>query len=345
MKLYPRGINIPPESVTITLDAIGSGTSLVSNWAERVTFSGQHRPWAWDDSPDDDSKPPLADFWWPLRSTYSSINVKTQSQTTRWAKSPSWEQTAGQISNPVWLRSQIAGLIGSLAESNWLTVMSRILFQAEPDQSGAIAARASGQLVADLISSDLPRKARKLDDYLKVLLDYQLGLNPRVIFPLSLLDLTDQRNPKVLVGAEFSQEVSHLDIANRKIICKYEEGGQAKGEYVLGTDTTMEPFRVRDPANSIAEAYLECQLQRLKLLASQNKASARLPLDLTLNPGDVVQFAGNVTWKVVKSVHKLVSGSSPDTTELTLRQIPPIPDLTGILSQIRSDVEDYPPFF
>ena len=331
--LRPQGILTPPQVVTITYDGTSSQTSLLATWAEEQVFSGQHRAWSWIDEDGEAT----GGQWWPLFRTRAKTGPSNYSQTVRWGKAPTWEQIASLVATPSWLRAQLS----RLSSGAWISLFNQILLQAEPDRQGAASAADSGQLLAELLLADFPHSAESLDDYTRVLSEYQLGIDPTTLFPISLLDLTNVSEAKPISPAEWSEEATFIDNTERPISCQFYTGGAPLGTVILGSDTTLPTLRVKDPANSEAEAYLEIMLQRLRLLSADPKASAVIPLDLSLNPGAAVSYEGQ-DWIILKSIHRLTATSRVDTTNLTLRASSSAPSLPSALSP--TPPLEFPPF-
>lgn len=300
--IYIAGIDVPPSSVTITYDALGSQTGLVSTWEKDITLSGQLRPWTWADKPTGGD--PIGGQWWPLTRGLSETGPTSVQKTIRWGKAPTWEVIAGQLRNASWLRSEITRL--STATS-WVRLFDHALPEA----------------LANIIAADM--EGDSLEDYTRILHEYQVALDPIVLFPLRLLDLTTAPSYAEISPSEWNEEDGYLPASDHLIICYYQLAGRPAAPFLSGDGILgIPPLRVQNVALSRQMAVVEVWLQRLRLLADEHKAAAVVPLNLSLNPGSGIRYRG-LNWVITRSVHRMSADAKVDTTELSLRRVIPIP--------------------
>ena len=315
------GINTPPMSVVVTLDAAGQ-TSLVSVWPRAVELTGDYRAWSWVDG---DGASPIGS-WWPGRRTLDQnkydttppSGLDTYTQTIRWSRYPTWEVLAAQLQSQQWLEGQLSALAGS---GTWLYTLDRLLAQLDEEPL------AVGAALAAVLASDLPRDGT-LDDFTRTLGEYQLAVDPSSLFPSGLIDLSGGGStalkPLELTFSEWSEELGYAPTETRRITCRYALGAQV-GSVSDGTDATLPALQVEDAAASRIEAYVEIALQRLRLMAGHQRASAMLPLDLSLSPGQTVDYRGQ-TWVILRAVHRMSQDDGrADRTELALRPVLAVP--------------------
>ena len=230
--------------------------------------------------------------------------------------------------------------IAAEPDSNALGVWNSLLLggpKAGPvhDALAAVALANEGRLLMNLILADLTN-AKRLNEVVRVLADYQLCLDPAPANFGDLAFLLERGDPVALEQiADWSDDEDELDPATQPISCVYidpapvvfvgnlprlSDAGQSVLTLPEPTPTSLPPLFVEEPANSRAEAELEIALQRAHLTAEHLTAGASVPLDPTIKPLDTVSAEGKV-WKVTRVTHRWPAGTAPETTELQLRAI------------------------
>ena len=205
--------------------------------------------------------------------------------------------------------------------TNWMGVWNHMLrFAPGRDPLEALPAAQSGELLANLISIDIPENIEySIDAVFSVLGEYQIAVDEVGNFEFLLDETPIKPLPKTV---EFSYDIHYEPGETQAIGCKYFIPGQPEGTVVVGT-TGDYPRYVKAPANSKAEATLEISLQRMRILKSESKGNAQIPLDLSWRPGDTTEREGRI-WKVVRVDHSSSGGANPNLTTLALRGIPPV---------------------
>ena len=313
-----------PQSATMSLDGESfTGHNLTTSWSMPVELSS------------------LVDYdwgttgrWKPFRSTLGPRKVDENPQKTMWKSSIDQRELLTRITNPEYIKSEIRRLTKLAITSddlslisypiqgtNWLGMWSHMMrFAPGRDPSKNQARAQSGELIAQVIAADIPSNVEfTISRIYQILEEYQIAVDEMGVFHF-LLDETAIRS--MATALTFTSELFHESNLTQTIGCWYIKPGLPYGLVVTGS-TGEFPLFVKAAANSQAKATLETSLQRARLLKGELKATAQLPFDISWRPGDTVEREGRKL-KVVRVDHSTAAGPTPNTTNLTLRGIPPV---------------------
>ena len=227
------------------------------------------------------------------------------------------EATAEKLSDPDYLKSEIARLI---KPENKLYEWNRLLLFLPGNPNSPEAAGPdldAGTWLAEMIIADLPAEVQDFNAVLKVLSEYQLVTAPGGD-PTKLAFMLDDTNIVELPDTlrNWRSANNHGIKEDQQIVCDYINSLGTIQQYKEGSSSN--PLYVEKPANSIIEATLETKLQREILFANKWRATALMDLAPAWQPLTTIARDDRM-WRVLTVNHRWPGGTTAPTTELQVR--------------------------